>query len=190
MSGWALQPIGFTPPAQLLHSAKAGVFLDPAELSAAPSFTSGTIIATAMMVFSPGVASNLVMRIATALVTPTAGQNLVGVYSADGSTQYGLSGDQSAAWGSTGNVVMTPASGTFQLTGSFVWVLILCVAVTPIAVQSGTAAAAAGLVNVGPTGGLVSPRRSGTAGTGQTALPASFVPGATAANFAPGVFAF
>jgi hypothetical protein len=119
VSGWLLQPSGFTPPAQLLNQAKAGTFLDPAELSAAPSLVSGTIYATAMMVFTPGVASNLVMRIATALVTPTAG-----------------------------------------------------------------------LVNVGPTGGLISPRRSGTVGTGQTALPASFVPGATAANFAPGVFAF
>lgn len=76
--------------------------MDPAFCAASNTPTSGSLSLNRVYVNHLSTISNLYLSVLTAGSGLTAGQNLVGVYDANGN-RVGISADQTTAWGTTGN---------------------------------------------------------------------------------------
>lgn len=163
-------------PAVVLNGLAACTLIDPAVAISNQALASGTIFAVQAQVFKPGPVTTCGFNIGTAEVGGTAGENLIGCYTADGQTQLAVSGDLSSA-GTVGNWTGTGTKATpMALTlpnAPYVWMLLLAVwATTAPAIRA--AGSSAGAANIG----AVSPVRVGVQATAQTALPATFNPAA------------
>lgn len=138
--------------------------------------TSGTLVVTRLN--TPGAVqacTKVAVDIATAGGTLTSGQNLVGVYAPDG-TQLALSSDRTATWAASGIDNITVSSFNTPA-DSFVWVVILSVGTTPVALARIQGQATAAL-NFGTTASTT--MRAGTNATGRTTLPSPLVPATNA----------
>ena len=130
-------------------------------------------------VFMPEAATvtNIVLGVQTAGSSFTAGQNLIGIYSADGQTLVGSCPDQSGVWNSAGIKTM-PLSAPVAVdpgSGRFVWVGFIVAATTRpqfVAVDFGTTTAEIRMNNVTTPANY----RWGYFNASVTALPASFDP--------------
>lgn len=124
--------------------------------------------------------TNINLYVGTAVSVPTAGDNVVGLYSADGQTQLGISADQGTPWGTAGLVASALGTPVQLQAGTPYWVTILSV---------GTAAAkfAGSLANpVIRAAGLAAAKFPfAVNGSGATALPATFT---LASNSTTGAF--
>lgn len=139
------------------------------------ALVAGSVYITQLMIFSTGPFSQLGYNCGTAEVGGTAGQNFIGIYTADGQTQLAITGDLSSA-GVTGNwtgagTKATPCAGTIPATTPFLWAAVLANAITtlPSLRCSGNASGAG---NIGPN----AVERINILSTLQTSLPASFAP--------------
>lgn len=136
--------------------------IDPQAISTASNFTSGTLQCWAMVARRPTTLSSVILSVGTAVVTPTAGQSLVGIY--QNGNRLAQSADQSASgFASTGRKDIALTSQCVVQPGIF-YVVVLSVATTTPQFHSG---GSAGAMN---SASLV---RFGTANTGQTSLPAA-----------------
>lgn len=132
--------------------------------------TSGTTYSIRCYVPASCTLNSLAMRVATIGSGLTAGQNLLGVYSAAGA-QLGTSADQSTTWaGTTGSKTMALSTPVSLTGGVYIYIVVLSVGTTPPTFNRTTNS---GTENMGLTGASI---RWGVIATGQTALPASFTP--------------
>lgn len=139
----------------------------------------GAPVLTRVNVRSQISVTNVILNVAVAGATLTAGQNFCGLYAgqtAGGFTAgqlVGTSADQSANWAGTGLFTAALTGGPFTLPAGFYWVAMLFNGTTSPSF-SRMANVVAGVVN----GTLpVASSRYGTQGTAQTTLPASVTPG-------------
>jgi hypothetical protein len=167
------EPPSYAPMAVVAHGLAASSYDDPACATAGGiAITSGTTQATFLNVYKAIAVTNLYCVISAAGVTLTAGQNLVGLYSLDGQRQLGVTTDQSAAWTSTGKVVMPFAGGVVPVVpAGGCWAVLLSVGTTPPTVRSAVASAV-GIIAFGQ-GSIIT---TGTLAAGQTVLPTTFNP--------------
>lgn len=141
---------------------------DPALATSTYKPASGTLalmLTSAALSRVSGATLTVSVQVTTAGATLTAAQNLLGLYSSDGTTltRIGVSADQSAVWTSTGLKTVSFITSAAIAMGSSLYLAVLAVGTTTPAFQ---AALAAPLINAGPV-----KRRSSVAA--QTTLPAS-----------------
>lgn len=144
---------------------------DPALATSALSFATGTLYVARLYVPKAANASSIVVVIATAGATLTAGQNLAGLYT-DAGAQLSVVPDQATAWTSTGTKVMALGASQALAADTFVRVVLLAVGTTTPQFRSGSGSAVN--ANAGLSGAGL---RTATASTGQSALPANITPG-------------
>lgn len=165
---------------QPVNQGVAGWTYDPALALNSSLLTNGTVYLSKVHISEDVTATKLYWWVATAGVTPTAGQNEVGLYSSAGVklASANVDGDVS----STG-LKTTTITGQNLTAGSFYWVAMVFNAATAPAVSRATGnAGLATAVNLGLT---ASTYRFATNGTGATALASSITPGSnTAGGFA------
>lgn len=154
---------------------------DPAMNVNSTVLTGGTVYFTKLHITTSTNITKLYWHMATAGVTPTAGQNFGGLYASDGTRMVTADADATVA-GSTGLVTLTLGS-TAVTAGTFIWAAVVFNAGTvPALARMGALTGTSTAVNVGLTAATF---RFATAGTGQTSLPASVTPSSnTAATFA------
>lgn len=154
---------------------------DPAMNVNSTVLTGGTVYFTKLHITTSTNITKLYWHMATAGVTPTAGQNFGGLYDSAGTRLVTADADATVA-GSTGLVTLTLGS-TAVTAGTFIWAAVVFNAGTvPALARMGALAGTSTSVNVGLTAATF---RFATAGTGQTSLPASVTPSSnTAATFA------
>jgi len=174
--GWGLSAAAPAMPAVALNGMKACTLDDPAGASNGQALTSGTIYAVQVEVFNPLTAvANCGFNISAGEAGGTAGQNLIGFFSADGTTLLGQTGDLSNAgttgnWTTAGSNKVTPVAFSLPAT-PYIWALVLAVFVTTApSIRCPSSTVGAGFVT---STNIV---RAGTLGVGQTALPANFLP--------------
>jgi hypothetical protein len=144
---------------------------DPAFASASGLLVSGTLYVMKFFMRKAGTISNLNIHVNGAGSGLTANQNFAALFDAGG-TQRGISADQTTNWATTGlkpNALTVP----FAATAGAYYAMFMSNGTTPITVRGGGSPSANWLANVGLAGAAI---RVGTAGTGATAIPASFVP--------------
>lgn len=145
---------------------------DPASCSGATGIVSvtGTIYYQKVILRTPQTITNIVVNVTAVAVTPTAGQNLVGLYTSAG-VKLAESADQGTAWSAGGVGTKTIALLVPQaVTAGTYYVAIMSNAATPAAFLRGNSLSSS-VIN---TGGAL--RFINTAAA-HTALPASFTPG-------------
>jgi hypothetical protein len=139
---------------------------DPATVSAGSIAISGTIYLAAVYVPRAGAVTKIWWNITNAAVTPTAGQNEVGLYDSAG-TRLASANVDSATTG-TGNISTTISSTT--LSPGFYWIAFVFHAATLPTLARSTVVA--GIATVNQTAAA---SRFGTIGTGTT-LPSTITP--------------
>jgi hypothetical protein len=140
---------------------------DPYLGNASAALTSGTIYAAEFVLRAAAPVAGIGIQIASAGATLTAGESLLGIYDQATGTQQGVTADQSGAWITTGYKPANLLAAIPSLAAGKYWAVMLSVGTTP---PSPRVAAASSVLSNGAAPTLT---RSGTAGTGQTALPAS-----------------
>jgi hypothetical protein len=174
MTEYIPQPI-FQPMAQIANGLACCSFDDPAlSPNSGAAMTSGSTYASFMNTYKPVPVVNVYCVVSGAGATLTAGQNLIGIYSADGQRLLATSPDQSGLWTAIGNKI---AAVSFTPPIGGCWAVVLSVGTTPPTFRSNTAVAVT-VANFGPS---VIPT-CGIIATGQTALPANFSPAAMTAQ--------
>lgn len=137
--------------------------MDPVRGGLVTTPSSGSLSISMVFVNYKVSISNLYLSVQTGGSGLTAGQNLVGMYDGNG-TRVGISADQTAAWGSTGN-----KTAALTMTGSLepgtYWLAFLSVGTTPPKIYGGDNT----IANIGIA---VAPFRFSSL-TGQTSLPSS-----------------
>lgn len=136
---------------------------DPATMVGSLQTTAGVLHLMEIRLRS-GTVTNLYIRVTTAGATLTTGQNLLGLFDSTG-TRVGVTADQSTVWTSTGSktaALTTPYSAT----GGVFYIGILSNGTTQ---PTFTASSSLGQPNAFRS----APWRTGTSGTGLTAMPAS-----------------
>lgn len=146
----------------------AGWAYDPQSTINSASMVNGTLYLIAVPVRTAAVISTLYVQVGTAAVTPTAGQNALGLYSSTGTLL-------SSAVSDTILTGTGPRSGTLaapqSVSAGFVWVGVLGNAATPAALGRNIGNAA--LANLGLT---LATNRFCVNGTGLTTLPGTITP--------------
>jgi len=142
---------------------------DPTTSNNTTTLTGGTVYLTAVYpTFSTNLTS-LYFHINTPAVTPTAGQNFVGLYNSSG-TRLATTDVDTISGTTTGLATVTIAS-TAVVFGTFYWVGMVFNAATPPVIARGSGLSGiASVINVGQT---TSTYRYATNATSQTSLPAS-----------------
>jgi hypothetical protein len=150
---------------------------DPTLNTNSTTLTGGTVYLTKLHITTSTNVTKLYWHMATAGVTPTAGQNFGGLYSSAGTRLVAADADATVA-GSTGLVTLT-LSSTAVTAGTFVWGAVVFNAGTVPTLARGPGLTGVGtVVNAGLTAATY---RYATAGTGQTSLPASITPSSNTA---------
>lgn len=152
---------------------------DPALAINGQLVTNGTVYLVKVHVPVGASATKVYWHVSTVGVTAVAGQNHVGLYSLAG-TRLATTGVDADVT-STGLKTTTIASQALATGGDYWVALVFNAATAPTLARSNGLTGAGGLINVG-----LSPAayRFATAGTGQTALPASITPGSNAQGLA------
>jgi hypothetical protein len=140
---------------------------DPYISPSSSSITNGTMYVVKLMIRRPTTISNLWYVVTGAAVTPTASQNWIGLYNSAGTRLAQADIGTALTSSGTKSQAITPQA----VTAGFVWVAILGNAATPATLIRGSSGESSPNINL-PT----AERRSAIAGTGLTALPASFTP--------------
>jgi hypothetical protein len=158
------------------HGVAAWAF-DPTLSFNSSLLTNGTVYLTKVHISEAVAAVSLYGWVTAVGVTPTAGQNEVGLYNSAGTLLAATNVDADIS--STGLKTTTIASQSLTA-GSFYWVAMVFNAGTAPTVARATGSAGiATAVNMGLTSGTY---RYATNGVGQTALPASITPGSNVAT--------
>lgn len=149
---------------------------DPALITNSSAAVGGTVYLTKLHLSDTATATKLYWWVATVAVTPTAGQNEVGIYNSAGTKLASTNVDADTT--STG-LKTTTITGQSLTAGQFYWVGMVFNAATPpgIARMAGLSGLG-GAVNLGLTAATF---RFAINGTAQTALPASITPSSNAA---------
>lgn len=150
---------------------------DPALALNSSLLTNGTVYLSKLEVSEPFGATKLHWWVTAAAVTPTAGQNFVGLYSAGGTRLATVNVDADIT--STGMKTTTiPSQGLTS--GSFVWVgMVFNAATAPTLARMTGLTGLASAVHLNLTSGTY---RFATNGVGATSLPASIVTGSNVAT--------
>lgn len=138
---------------------------------------SGTIYLHKIYLAQGQTVTGLAVGVQTLGATLTAAQNLMGLYDASGN-RVGVTADQSTAWTTTGFKTAALTSSYSVTTAGFYYVGILAVGTTPPAFYQAANAPSA-LFNANLSAGTF---RHASAGTGQTALPATITMGSTSSS--------
>ncbi|MGA5435475.1 hypothetical protein ACPCIZ_12875 [Streptomyces cellulosae] len=150
---------------------------DPAAAATNFSPTSGTVYLTAVYIPRDVAVTKLYWHVVTAGVTPTAGQNEVGIYSSTGTKLASANVDADIT--SSGTKATTISSQNLTAGGMY-WVAFVFNAATPPAIARGTGVTSTStLANVGLTAATY---RYAINGTSATALPTSITPASNAPN--------
>jgi hypothetical protein len=151
---------------------------DPASAVGQSGTTSGVLHMTRVDVPVSATATNLVVSIQTAGASLTAGQNLAGLYDANG-VLLGSTADQASNWVSSGHKSMALTAGVALSPGTY-YVGLLSVGTTPPQfLRTVGSSASASTVNVNLSNATL---RWGTTGTGLTALPSTVTMSGRAAS--------
>lgn len=161
------------------HGVQAWV-CDPALVLNSSLLTNGTVYLSKVHISEPFTSTKLYWWVTAAGVTPTAGQNFVGIYNSAGTRLATTNVDADIT--STG-LKTTTITGQSLLAGGFYWVaMVFNAATAPTVARMTGLTGLATAVNLGLTAGIY---RFATNGVGQTSLPASITPGSnTATGFA------
>lgn len=152
---------------------------DPVLAVVSSALTGGTVYLTKLQIHASVVITKIYWNVATAGVTPTAGQNEVGLYDSAG-TRLAVTNVDSVI-GSTGLKTTTITSQTLAANG-FCWVAMVFNAVTIPAISRGSAAVNSAVLNVGLSAATA---RYATGSTAQTSLVASVTPSSFALSVLP-----
>lgn len=149
------------------------------------NFTSGTIYGVSLIAQSANTISKVAAQVVSSASTPTAGQNLIGLYSVSGTTatQLTVTGDLTT-WGSAGLQQYALGASQTLVPGATYLLLFLSVASTAVHLQGITSDTAAqiGFLNIGLSNTAAPWLKFFVQATGQTALPASFTISGTTMN--------
>ncbi|MFJ1752066.1 glycosyl hydrolase family 28-related protein [Kitasatospora sp. NPDC088134] len=154
------------------HPADQGLLtwsFDPSALGSTGVPATGVLQLVRVLLRTPQQVTAAVVAVTSAGSGLTVGQNLVGLYGANG-VQLAAGGDQSAAWSSTGvrTAPLTPAPGApAVLPAGAYWVALLANGATPPGFGRGSFVSTSA-INLGLPG---APPRYGRTGSGLTALP-------------------
>jgi hypothetical protein len=152
--------------------------MDPCQASSSNTPSSGAISINLVYVNYLATVTNFLCSVQTAGSGLTAGQNLVGVYNLAG-TRVGISADQTAAWGSTGNKTAA-LTMTGPLEPGYYYLAFLTVGTTPPKFYGGSAVSTVQNINFASA-----PYRFSFL-SGQTSLPTTITPSSFfAAGFIP-----
>jgi hypothetical protein len=156
---------------------------DPTMQNTGTVFTNGTVYLTKVYVRNRATLTNIHWWVATAGVTPTSGQNEVGIYNSSGTRL--ISANVDASITSTG--LKSTAVTSTVLPAGWYWVAFVFNAATPPALMRGNGAAGVTTaMNIGLTASFL---RYATNGTVQTVLPATITPSSNAATAFAGPWA-
>lgn len=145
-----------------------GWAFDPVIVTGTQILISGSIYWIKIPVRKAVTITNVRYTIATAGATLTAGQNLIGLYDAAG-TRLGVSADLSADWVGAVGTRETPLGAPVAVAAGFYYAAMMSNGTTPITVTRGQSVSTSA-INQGGSLRYVET-------TGNTSLPASFVPG-------------
>lgn len=145
-----------------------GWAFDPVIVTGTQILISGSIYWIKIPVRKAVTITNVRYTIATAGATLTAGQNLIGLYDATG-TRLGVSADLSADWVGAVGTRETPLGAPVAVAAGFYYAAMMSNGTTPITVTRGQSVSTSA-INQGGSLRYVET-------TGNTSLPASFVPG-------------
>lgn len=157
------------------HGLAAWAF-DPGLCTNSSPAVNGTVYLTKLRVARDVVIDTVYWWVGAAAATPTAGQNAVGLYAADGTRLATTNVDGVVTSTGLKATAITPQT---LAAGAFVWVAMVFNAATPPSL-----ARMAGLAGLGPAvnvGLTADQYRFAIAATAQTALPATITPGSNAA---------
>lgn len=140
------------------------------------SAVNGRVYAVKLPVRRARTIDTLWWAVATAGVTPTAGQNWVGLYSSAG-VRLAQTGVDASVTSAGGKGTAITAQALDPAVDPFVWQLMLFNAATPPALLRGSSFETTPSVNLGTTA-----LRAAVVASGQTALPASFDPATLTTN--------
>lgn len=139
------------------------------------TLVSGTIYGSTMIAQTGGTYSTLCVGVSALAITPTAGEDLLGLYQLSGSTwtQIGVTADL-GTWTATGEqeYALTTPTGNIPA-GTILMLCPLSVAVTPVKLY-GPNVSSIGMANAGLSSAAATPYQYSVVATAQTALPASF----------------
>lgn len=138
---------------------------DPAAATGSTALTAGVLYLHRVILRKAATVTNLIAAVTTSGSTLTAGQNLAGLYDANGNL-LASTADQSSAWTSTGIKTMALTVAQALAAGTY-YVGLLSNGTTPPTFARGSILSAS-MVNVGLT---VATGRFTTYGTTQTSLP-------------------
>lgn len=157
------------------HSLAAWAF-DPATVTSGLALTAGTLYLVKMQAAVAASATKIYWHVTSSGATPTSSQNFVGLYSSAGT----LLGSAGADSDYTSGFKTSTITATAVAAGSFYWAAFLFNGATPPTLgRAGNVTTGASLVNVGLSAAQY---RFATAGTSQTALPASITPASNTAS--------
>ena len=142
---------------------------DPALAAANTLPTSGTVTMVRLDLAAPATITSAVTCVVAVGVTLTAGQNFAGLYDSTG-TRVAVTADQSVAWTSLGEKVMTFTSPYAAAAGTYYVAYLANGATTPAILRSSSNANISAVINRGQS---VSVARFALGPTAQTTLPAS-----------------
>lgn len=140
---------------------------DPFGAASSAAAVSGTLYLVKLMIRRAVTVDTLAWVVSTPAVTPTAGQNSVGLYSSAGTRLVSANVDASTT--SSGSKLT--AIGATALTPGFVWAAFLFNAATPPVLLRGSSFESSPSINLPNSAG-----RAVVNGAGLTALPASVTP--------------
>jgi len=146
--------------------------VDPATVASTLAVPTGSLQMGMVSIKKAVTAVNITIGVQTAQVTGTAGQNFAAIYNSAG-TLLGQTADQTTAWSTTGNKVMTLNAITPLQPGKY-WLALLVNGggAGPVILRGGSVTNTV-LINIGtPTNA----RRFAVFGSGLTALPPTFDP--------------
>lgn len=142
---------------------------DPTGNANTTTLTGGTVYLTAVYVARSVSVTKVYLQINTPAVTPTAGQNFVGLYDSAGTRL--ATTDVSTDSGTTTGLLTVTIASTALTAGSFYWVgMVFNAATPPVITRGGGTSGIASTINVGLT---TSTYRYATNATVQTSLPAT-----------------
>jgi hypothetical protein len=145
---------------------------DPVHAVSFTATASGVLSLTKVWLRQSVMVTNVLYAVAIAGTGLTAGQNFLGLYDSTG-TRVALTADQTGNMGGTG-LITAAFTSPYVASAGFYWVGILTNASgsSPQLARAGALAVS----NLASAGTSVATRRYGSVGSGQTGLPASFIP--------------
>jgi hypothetical protein len=150
-----------------------GWSFDPASVVAGSATISGVLYLVKLIIPRNDTVNKLYWYLTNSAVTPTAGQNEVGIIDSVGNRLVAANVDASLT--PAGLKVITLADTA--VTAGFVWAAMVFNAATPPSLARGTSISSGSLTNAGL---LPAAYRFATNGTGRTSIPASITPGSNA----------